>query len=316
MKTRLLAVLLAGALCATAQELKTVTKLESSTPLLFAGVCAGGDGVVGMGKDGTVYSWHLPDGKLERSFAAEKWASKRRVKNATCSGKWIALGLQDGSVALVDRKNGTESRIELGDRPVVLVEISPDSSLMAGAVADSPAELWDLGSMKRVAGLPTDFGGTSAVAFSSDSQRIASADEDTVIRIYSREGKLLGSASQFPLDTFGLRFVNGGKELAVAGADGTVTVLDGNTGAHLRHSAKDNDVIFGLASAPDDRTVAVMYLDKFLLTPTKIGIWDTRNPSLERTLNPKNMIGAGTGKTSLLMIRSDDEHNSTVLSLP
>jgi WD40 repeat protein len=315
MKTGLVAVVLVCTLVAAAQELKTIAKLESSTAIQFAEVCKGGGGVVGVGKDGTVYSWHLPDGKVERSFSADKWASKRRVRNVSCSEKWIALGLQDGSVALVDRAKGTEAKIQLGTSPVAVAEISPDSTLLAGAVADSPAELWDMATMKKVAVLRNDFGGCSGVAFTPDSKRVASADEDTLVRIYDHTGKLLGASSQFPMDTFGLRFVDGGKALAVAGVDGTVTILDGTTGAQLRQTDKDNDMIFGMISAPDDHTVAVVYLDNFLLTPTKIGVWDTRSAKLVRTLSPKNMIGAGAGKTELLMIRMDDEHTTSVLAL-
>src|SRR3954447_10967723 len=168
MRKLLIPVLIATTACAMGQELTPVAKLESSSQLQFAAICNGGDGAVGMGKDGTVYSWKLPEGKIERTFAPGKWTNKRRVRNATCSENLIALGLDDGSVVVVNRRDGTEKRIQLGTTNVSTLEISPDSTLLAGAVADTRAELWDLREVKRIAVLPNDFGGSTALAFSPD----------------------------------------------------------------------------------------------------------------------------------------------------
>lgn len=299
--------------CATAvsQSTKPIGELLTSAAIADTAFCTQGTGIIATTKDGFLYSWELPSLKLQH-----RTAIKDRPTSLACSGKFIALGMKDGSLVVIDRATGTISRrLEASSaRPIGVLDIAPDSSLMVSAVSDHPAQLWDLAAGKAIATFEGDFGGAWALAFSPDSHRIASADGDTKIRIYDRNGKLLASNGDISLISFATTFLND-RELAVAGADGTITVLDAATAKTLRRTKPDSDPIFALATALGGDSVCALYLDNFTLNPKKMVVWNASADSPLSTIDPKRLIGGGGGMNQLLVLRSNADRGATLLPI-
>jgi WD40 repeat protein len=70
--------------------------------------------------------------------------------------------------------------------PQAVVEVWPDSSLLAVNVDGTPVQLWNPAQGKLLAVLKTDFGGSTSRDFSPDSAWFATADGDPSVRIYGR----------------------------------------------------------------------------------------------------------------------------------
>lgn len=175
-------------------------------------------------------------------------------------GTWMAAATVKGTIAVfragtgetVSRFTATRERNRL--RPEALA-LGPDGSRVAIAPGGAAPELWDVASAKRLASLTTGFGGSAALGFSPDGTRLASADEDTAIRIYDSDGRLRATSEDLLLESFALTFTPEGKHVLVGGADKTVTLLDGTTGKAVRRGPKQQDSISWLAALREGRTV-------------------------------------------------------------
>jgi hypothetical protein len=115
--------------------------------------------------------------------------------------------------------------------------------------------------------LQRPIGGTSALAFSRDGSRIATADADTAIRVYdTRAGKISPPNTDFLLEPLALAFTADGKQL-VTGGDKVMASLDVASGKLIRKSGKLDDPVAALDISPDGTLVAAMLLhaDNMLL---------------------------------------------------
>jgi WD40 repeat protein len=312
MKTvQVLAVVALMGMSLSAQD-KPSVKLDVASPLTTTALCSDGSGVIGAAKDGFIYAWELPSGKAARRIDLQK----EKITDLSCSRKLIAVGTANGAALLVDRSSGAVTkRMQIGSTGIKVIRIAPDSSFLAVAPLLAQAQLWSTDTGKRISMLPNEFGAAWTVAVSSDSERIATGDEDTTVRIYDRTGKLIAKNDDLLIEMFAVDFFNS-KELAVAGADGSVRVLDVATGKMLRKTKADSDVIFELAASPDGKSVCALYLDNVSLRPTKLQVWDTQTAMLLKTIDPKDIIGGGTVKEGMVLIKSDGERSASVIAVP
>lgn len=120
----------------------------------------------------------------------------------------------------------------------------------------------------RGAVLQTPAGASLSVAFSADSARIATADEDTRVRLSERSGKLLRELDAGLLASMDVAFSADGSQVLAAGVDRTITVFDASSGNVARRSAAEADLMGYLMRLPEGHSFAVLELDEFTLTPT------------------------------------------------
>jgi WD40 repeat protein len=175
-------------------------------------------------------------------------------------GKWMAAGTAKGTVGVFRADSGEAVNrfptTEMGRAERVrALALSSDGSRLAVSRLGVPAELWDVSGGSRRAVLATRFGGSLALDFAPDGTRLASADQDTAVRLYDAEGKLRAIADDFLLESFALTFTADGTQLLVAGADKTVTVLDGSTAAVRRQLPRQKHPILWLAAFGNGATV-------------------------------------------------------------
>src|SRR5262245_26063407 len=88
----------------------------------------------------------LPDGALAR-MGTLRWQVRGKVSCVAVSsdGKVLALGAEDGSIALWEMKTGTELRRTMRvDSDVGALVFSPDGKSLASSSSDGEVRLWDV----------------------------------------------------------------------------------------------------------------------------------------------------------------------------
>ena len=89
----------------------------------------------------------------------------------------------------------------------------------------------------------------------------ATADGDTSVRIYDRNGKLKATYSDLLLEPFAISFMPDGKQVVIGGADCTLTILDASDAHVVRRLPKQPDPIFAVAALPDGVSLLSVHID-------------------------------------------------------
>ncbi len=306
-----------GTLCA-AQELHLEAKLQAPAEITYATTCGNGTQLLGVTKDGDLYRWATLSGPAQRILSNQK-ITRRRITNFACSrdGKWIAAGVGGKEVLVIDSATlePTQS-FQVSNHDLGSISFSPDGSLLAVTANDSATQLWDVRTGQRLATGKTILGASTAAAFSPDGKRFLSADEDTVIRAYTVSGEPLYSSEADLLEPFGVAFTPDGKQFVVAGAGGTVSLFDATNGHKIKTSASRGNPIFNMTMVPDGRRVCALEFDDFKFEPVALSLWDLNSNEWKKVdVDPKTILGAGTAKDHLLIIRSEGSQALSLWSL-
>jgi WD40 repeat protein len=174
---------------------------------------------------------------------------------------------------------------------------------------NAPPELWDVASAKRRAILATPFGGSNALDFSPDGTRLASADEDTGIRLYGADGVLHATLDGLSLESFALTFTPDGKQMVLGGADKRVTVLDGVTGRIVRQLPKQPDSIVWLAALRAGGTVVSgSFKDESMDLPGATLAWALDGSAPRQIISGQRFNGGGAVKDGRLLLTTMAEN--------
>lgn len=311
---RLLALLLVPALApALPAQVKQTATLKAPAPVARAVVCPGGSEVAGLTRDGKLYLWSVASG--EPVLSAD--LSEEHPRSLACGVGWLAAGTRGGMVLLLERASGAvKGKLAASTHTIAQLAFSPDSRLLAVAPAEVPAQLWEAGTGKQIAELKTDFGGSTALAFSRDGERLASADEDTVVRIYDARGRLQSTASDLLLETFTAAFTPDGKQLVVSGGDKTVSFLDAGSGRILRQSPPAAEPIYGLVMAGRQNALATFHFDAATMSQWTSLVWNLASGKTgPAPFGEANFLDAGPGSDeSTLVLTQDGERGVAVWS--
>jgi WD40 repeat protein/serine/threonine protein kinase len=242
---------------------------------------AGGRALAAGYADGTVRAWEVATGQ-------ETLTAKRHAAAVTClaydpDGKHLVSGGQDGTVRTWDLESGEEDvprRLEEG-LPVTGVDIDRDGALLAVAFGDK-VQLLRAATHEPVQLLKEHTRDVAAVAFSPDGKHLASAGQDTSIRVWEaatgkREKALLGGHRLSFVTA--VAFSPDGKHLASGGQDQRVVVwnLDGDVGEAEVTIQGHADWVLGVAFTPDgDHVVSVGGDPDNPGTPGEARVWDWR----------------------------------------
>jgi len=301
--------LLTAVSCAQNLKLEKTLSAPAGAGVRFAAISPKGDAVAGACQDGRVRLWVFPSGELRQAFD---------LKDERIFGIWFS---DDASLLAVAGSRGgvriwqlpsAKLKVEFkADGPVSALAISPDRQLLALATEGAaPAELWDLSLGKQVTDLPAKFGGTLAVAFSPDSQRLALADGDTQVRLFeAATGAIRATNDDLPLESFALAFSADGKTLFTGGADKTVSVLDAVSGKVVSAFPRQEFVVRDLQTSRDGKSLAAAYVDdKSSENPAPVLIWDIAGRKVRRSvLQPGlKLNGGGFVPDGRLLMTSSD----------
>ena len=309
------ALIISFAQAAQAQNVQKLVTISTPEKISTVSVCGTTGLVAGAARDGLIHVWKLPSGEQMAS-----WKSGSPVSALACSfdGKWLAIGGEDGAVKITDAAGKLVRMFAAAHATVDSVVFAPDGSLLAVSTHQNPVQLWNPGTGTRVAELHTNFSGSTSVDFSPDSSLVATADADTAVRIYDRNGKLKASYTGLLLEPFVISFRPNGKEIVVGGADCAFSILSAADGRMIRRLPKSPDPIFAAAVLPDGDRVLSLQLDAATIRNYSVMLWNLgTNERREVGIAGKNMVGYGEiSNHQPVVFTADSDSSLTAWSIP
>ena len=203
--------------------------------------------------------------------------STENVVSAAFSPDGSLLGVAHGSGAFEVWNVADGKLIQSGDTGKDVVHhlcFAPDGKRLALAAESGAIRIFDIATAKSVGPFSPAFGGTWGMTFSKDGT-LATADEDTNVRLWNSDGKLARQIEYSLVAPFAVGFAGDGKTIVVGGAAKVVKVMDLATGKTLKEFPAGRFVVRTIVLSPDSRYAAVQTMDQngFALT-APLQVWD------------------------------------------
>jgi WD40 repeat protein len=201
----------------------------------------------------------VASGKETHSFLGGRF----RCVAFSPDGKTLAAGDGNNSIRLWDVPSGkTIQPAEPHHSGVHCIALSPDGKTLAAGTTFKTVYLWDVTTGKPLRQLEGHEHGVYPVVYSPDGKRVASGSRDGTARIWDvatgkELHKFLGYDGPKTGDAwvYGLSFAPDGQRLAGACRDGFVRVWDLGTVREVVRCERHNGFVWGVAFAPDGKTL-------------------------------------------------------------
>lgn len=296
---------------ARGQALHIQAKFDTPVAIDRAIACDNGSRIFGVAKEEAIYAWTAGKSEPRKISLAEG-----RPEALTCAGGTVAAGFSNGKIVIVDEDKG-EVKLRLDAKSSMWgLTLSPDAALLAVATTGSPTQVFDTHTGQRIAVGSTSFGASTSATFSPKGDLLLSTDDDTNVRAYNRNGKLLYLTEAGLLEPFAAAFTGDGQTFVVATADGAMSSYESASGKRLKATQSTGSPIFAIQMFPDSQHVAAFELDSFTLKPTAVDVWDMRSDHLQKIdVDAETVIGCGVDRTHLLLVRRSGPNALTVDSV-
>lgn len=258
--------------------------------------------------DGTVKLWNVKDGKLQKTLSGHN----ARVSGLSFSpdGKTLASSGEDNTIKLwqVENLEGVLLETLRGHSArVAEVSFSPDGKTLASAGRDNTVRLWNLEDV-RLQTLASHQDAIGTIRFRRDGKILASASLDDTLKLWNVqngsllktfknngkeyidavgggnwfEGKTIKGNGQEKQEVSSASFSQDGKILAVAIADGTVTLWSAENGSLLKILKGHSKGVLGIGFSPDGKILASASADR------TVKLW-----TIESGIELKTLTGHG-----------------------
>jgi WD40 repeat protein len=180
------------------------------------------------------------------------------IVSFTTDGRQVVVGVEDGSVRMLDATSGREVHRFDGHGPGwVPVAVSSNAMIVASGGEDKIVRVWDVRTEREKAVMRGHTAGVFRVALSPNGRVVASTSRDKTVRIWDiatgTESHKLEGHAEF---VNGLKFTPDGRQLVTASWDQSVRLWDVATGREVRKRQETNINALGdLSLSRDGRQI-------------------------------------------------------------
>ena len=203
------------------------------------------------------------------------------VIDVSISDVWVAGVRADGQVALWNRSNNQNPSLKLlttnNAKYGTSVSISPGEEYIVTSDLNGNIVRWTNNGDALSPIANAHQGGGYAVSFSPQGHLLASGGQDSLVKLWDANGKLVSSLLGHKATVNRVRFDASSLRLASASADHTVKIWDVQSGTLLFSLAEHSAPVWGVAFSSNDNSIATSSDDK------TVKLWDNRG-KLMRTL--------------------------------
>ncbi|MBX9253028.1 CHAT domain-containing protein [Desmonostoc muscorum CCALA 125] len=201
--------------------------------------------------DRTIMVWDI-NGNVESVISHEE-----KVYYAAFSpdGKTIASASKDGIINLY-KKNGCSKKTLRGHRDgVTKISCSPDSKILVSSSCDKTLKIWDCNS--KFVGHSSEI---IKIDFNSNGDRIATASEDGIVKIWNRTGELLHNLEDHDGCVFDVKFSPDGKTIATTSKN-EVKIWNLKKGQQIDSFSEYKNLVRSISFSPEGKIIIIGYFD-------------------------------------------------------
>jgi WD40 repeat protein len=174
-----------------------------------------------------------------------EFPQKPSLVSFTSDGRNLVVGVEDGSVRVLDAVSGREVHRLDGDKPGWHpVAVSADGALIASGGTDGVVRLWNVRAEREKSVLRGHTDKLQRLAFSPTRRHLASTSWDKTVRLWDvatgREVRRFEGHTDF---VDGLKFTPDGRQVVTAAWDRSVRIWDVATGREARKIETTGDVL-------------------------------------------------------------------------
>ena len=227
--------------------------------------------------DGKLRLWSTRESRLVRTFALGERAID--LTKISADGRWTVTGSHTGAVVVWNTSTG-EAHMRLRIPPYPWpAAFSRDSKLLAISPMGGAVQVFDLATRQKRFEFAPPLGGANAISFSRDGARIATVDQDSVVRIYDgASGRLVARNEDFLLEPIAVDFTSDGRHVIAGGVDKVSVYIDATNGQVSRRLDRDAEPAEYLYVSEDGRRFGVQFLKADnMLEAASVAVWDVQS---------------------------------------
>ena len=210
---------------------------------------------------GAVTLWGIASG--ERQLSLDEVGPAVTALAFTSNGNRLITADANGRIAVCELENGHPTETRRGRSCAVnALAVAPDGSVTAASLSPVLQRWPVIPALVPLASVTGHFGDATAVAFSHGGSVLATAGNDSVLRLWDFATGSLRVRLDLSPGVTALCFAPNDDTFAVGDHQGSVTLRSGQTGEVLRSWSAHKQPINGLAFSPEGKTLATVSQDQ------------------------------------------------------